>query len=486
MPGMPDADFLTEAVEFGLAFLVFAAGVELSPRRAGGRLRAVLQIGMAQFILLGLAGFLLAISLGFEWIPALVIALAVSASSTLVVLRHLKQRQQMFEPFGRLVTGVLLLQDLLVIGLIVVLASLPDGAWAVLRASAAVAGLGWLAYAGQRWLVPWILSKGKLDDESLLLLVLSLLFVFIGASVALGLPMVCGAFLAGFTLAAFPVNGMARGILNTLSDFFLAFFFVALGTILVLPPTDLLLKGALLALLVILLTPPLVAAITEWAGYSSRVSIETGLLLAQTSEFSLLVGLHGLMIGIIEPEVFGMITLMTVATMTLTPFLATDRITWRLMRLHPSNLRRSSPAADLHNHIVLLGYGGAGRKITDMLKDHKDRVVIIDDDAIVIQNLRKQGFTCIRGDASDDKVLSRARARKAGFVLSALRRPADIIKVLDCLRGGTAQTWVRVFDEEGAEKVRAMGGFPIVTTEITVQRFMEWMKERFQHATQPD
>ena len=99
-------DLIRDMIEIGLAVLVFAAGVELSPRRMRGRVRAVTILAVVQFLTLGLAGGLTAVGLGYGWTTSLYIGCALSASSTLVVVRHLQLRRQMFEPYGRLVLGV--------------------------------------------------------------------------------------------------------------------------------------------------------------------------------------------------------------------------------------------------------------------------------------------------------------------------------------------------------------------------------------------
>jgi monovalent cation:H+ antiporter-2, CPA2 family len=125
--GIVPVDILQDGLILGLTFLVFVAGIELNPRRVGEHRRAAVRVGVAQFLLLGLAGFAVSLLLGFTVHTSLYLALALTASSTLVVLRILQRRGQLFEPFGRLVIGVLLLQDLLVILMIPILTRLPDG-----------------------------------------------------------------------------------------------------------------------------------------------------------------------------------------------------------------------------------------------------------------------------------------------------------------------------------------------------------------------
>ncbi len=324
--GETGLDQLQDTLILGLTFLLFFAGSELDLRRVGKQWRAALWIGLAQFIILAFAGMTAGSLLGWSAIPSIYLGLAVAASSTLVVVRLLRQRQQFFEPFGRLVLGILLLQDLLIIGAIACLGSLDDGMVAVMGSLGGAVLLLLAAIIFARWISPWLLLRKSVDAEMQLLLIIALLFGFMGASSAMGLPPAVGAFLAGVSLSTFPVSGVIRGQLNSLSDFFMAVFFVSLGATLGLPSLEQLLATVALIALVLLLTPPLVALLAARMGFSARISTLSGLMLAQCSEFSLIVALIGLSAGHIDADLFEVVAMLTVISMIFTPFVATDRL----------------------------------------------------------------------------------------------------------------------------------------------------------------
>lgn len=473
-PELPP-EFLQGLLEVGLVFLVFAAGIEMNPRRIAGRTRSVLWVAAVQFFVLGLLGFLLALFLDYDPQTALYLAFALSASSTLVVVRLLKQRQQMFEPFGRLVLGVLLLQDVLIIIGMIVLLRLPEGALAVAQGLGAAALLGGLAWIGYRWIVPFLLVRLELDDEVRLLTILSLLFGYTGLAWLLELPLVAGAFVAGYALSSFPANGLARGGLLSLHSFFLTLFFLALGALIVVPDWSAFIHIAIFAVFVIGVTVPLVAAVAERMGYSARAALESGLLLSQTSEFSLIIALHGWGAGQISAEVFSTIALLTVGLMTLTPLLATDQNTWRLMRLHPLIPSEKDPIRP--GHVLILGYGSVGEGILRALKGSDRQPVVVDDDPAVIRKLRERGITCLRGDGSDERLLKRAQAQQAAAIVSSMRRVGDIEKILHHLGGNQVPVIFRVLEESTAVRLRAQGGHPVVMIEPTTELFMQWVKE---------
>jgi Kef-type K+ transport system membrane component KefB len=471
---LPTTTLLADVLLLGLTVLVFVAGVELNPRRVGRQRRAALAVGVAQFVVLAALGLITSIALGFTLAESMYLALALTASSTLVVVRILRQRKQLFEPFGRLVLGVLLLQDLFVIMLIPVLTRLPDGAGAAATGFLAALALTALALVSLRWVTPFILTRLDLDDEGVLLVTLALLFVYLGLAEFMGLPLVAGAFLAGVSLSSFPVSGVVRGQLSSLSDFFLAIFFTALGAMLVIPSLAGLLQAGVLALVVLLATPPLVTLVAERSGQSARPAIESGLLLAQTSEFSLVVGLQALAFGHVDQEIFSIIALVTVATMILTPLVATDRMTWRLMAYHP--LRRSGgTTGEMQDHVLLLGCGDNGMPLLELLVSAGHDVFVVDDDPYVIERLREGEVPSLRGDGSDFEVLRTANARGARIIVSTMRRPLDHLAVLDYVED--VPVLVRVFEPADADAIRARGGTPILYSHAAADEFMRWLQQ---------
>ncbi len=469
--GVAPADFLEDALVLGLTFLVFLAGLELNPGRVRGQRRAAIHVGLGQFFVLAVAGFGVGRLLGFSNQASLYLALAVSASSTLVVVPLLQRRRQLFEPFGRMVLGVLLLQDALIIVLIPVAVLFSQGTGAVLAGLIVTAGMAFLSWVSLRWIVPFLVAKTEGDGETFLLSVLGFLFLFMGVSHFVALPLVVGAFFAGMALSSFPVNGLARGQLASISDFFGALFFTALGAFLSLPSTQIFLQGLVLALLVMVVTPPVVAFFAERAGFSARPGVFSGLLLSQTSEFSLVVGLQGMVMGHISQDTFTVIALATLVTMTLTSFLATDLLTWKLLDLHPgTRVSELDPPPD--DHIVLLGGGSHGQALLEELALAAPEVVVVDDDPVVIAFLEESGFRAIRGDITDFEVLRKAGVPRARMVVSTVRRPEDNGPVLTM--AGDTPVLARTFNVEDAEWIRERGGEPVLFSDAAADEFLAW------------
>jgi Kef-type K+ transport system membrane component KefB len=468
------AELLQETLVLGLTFLLFTTGIELSPRRARAQRRVAVQVGVLQFVLLGALGTAASLLMGFDLLTALYLGLALTASSTFVVIRLLQRRRQLFEPSGRLVSGVLLLQDVLVILLIPMLIRTPEGLAAVAVGVLGTLALVGLAYVTLRWVTPAIVRLHR-EEEVLLIGVLAVLFLFIGLADLLAVPLAAGAFLAGIALSPFPMSSVIRGQLSSVSDFFTAIFFLALGALLTPPSLAVIGQAAVLALVVVVATPLLVIAVAERAGFSARPAIESGLLLSQTSEISLVVGLQGLVLGQISQDAFTVLALVTVTTIVLTPFLASPAVVRRLLAWHPV-YGAALPAQQHTDHVLLLGCGEGGMPLLETLLTTGQEVVVIDDDPEIIEQLRRGDITCIRGDASDPEVLRTAGAEHAKLISSTIRRPRDNEVLLRLAAG--VPVLVRVFEDEDAQWVEKLGGTPILYSDEAARDFSAWFQAR--------
>ncbi|MES2983344.1 MAG: cation:proton antiporter [Verrucomicrobiota bacterium] len=459
-------------LELGLVFLVFSSGVELNPKRFKKFGKAVVWVAAIQFFLAMGIGVLCAKWMGVKTLEAVYMGGGLAASSTLVVLRHLQMRKAMFEPYGRVVTGVLLLQDVALVLLIVLLSRVDGGGWNVGRGLLEVLLMGGVAWVAQRFVIPKLVFKFKPDEENLLLWLVAVLLGFVGVASWLKLPLISGAFAGGFVFSAFPLNGLVRGQLSSLVDFFHAMFFVALGALLGIPDMEHWMQAGIYSLVVIFVTPPLVALVAEWRGLNARAAIETGLLLAQTSEYSLLLGLSGVVLGHVSQDTFSVLALTTVMTMVMTPMLGREAVANFLLPYHPLR-KKSKPVKTPKGHILILGFGSAGMWTVKPLLAQGEEVVIVDDDAAVCRVLAGKNIAFIRGDGAEVEVLEKAGARDAKIVIASMRRVGDALTVLRHVRG--VPVIARVFELEDQRLVKEAGGIPVMNSEAAADTFMAWM-----------
>ncbi|MDP4626407.1 MAG: cation:proton antiporter [Akkermansiaceae bacterium] len=462
-----------DMLELGLVFLVFASGVELNPGRFNRFRAAVLWVAAVQFALAMGVGFLCAKWMGLETLEAVYMGGGLAASSTLVVLRHLMNRKAMFEPYGRVVTGVLLVQDVALVLLIVLLSQVDGGGWNLGKALVEVSVMGGFAWVAQKFVIPKLVFRFKPDEENLLLWLVAVLLAFVGVAAWLGLPLISGAFAGGFVFSAFPLNGLVRGQLSSLVDFFQAMFFVALGALLGVPDWELWAQAGVYSLVVVVVTPPLVALVAEWRGLNARAGIESGLLLAQTSEYSILLAISGLMLGHVSVETFSVLALTTVITMALTPMLGREEVANFLLPFHPLRKKKKVDVAH-EGHVLILGFGSAGMWTVKPLLAQGEKVLVVDDDAVVCAALAKKNIPFLRGDGAESEVLEKAGAKDAKLIIASMRRVGDAVSMLEHVRG--VPVLARVFEEVDAEKIRKAGGVPVMNSMAAADTFMNWLE----------
>jgi CPA2 family monovalent cation:H+ antiporter-2 len=353
-----------------------------------------------------------------------------------------------------------------------VLSRVDGGGWDVGKGLLEAGLIGGIAWVAQRFVIPKLVLRFKPDEENLLLWLVAVLLGFVGVASWLGLPLIAGAFVGGFVFSAFPLNGLVRGQLSSLVDFFQAMFFVALGALLGVPEAGLWLQAVAYSVVVLVVTPPLVALVAEWRGLNARAGIESGLLLAQTSEYSLLLGLGGVALGHVNPDNFSILALSTVITMAATPFLGREEVANFLLRFHP--LRKRKEAGETpEGHVLILGFGAAGMWILKPLLAQGEKVLVVDDDAVVCGSLAKKNIPFLRGDGAEEEVLAKAGARDAKLVIASMRRVGDALTVLRYVQG--VPVMARVFEGADAEKIRQAGGVPVMNSMAAADTFMAWL-----------
>lgn len=480
---MGEADDLRNILLLGLTFVLFVLGAELDLKVVGDKARSALGFGLVQFALLSAIGIGAGIVFGFGLRAGLYTGLAIASSSTLVVVTLLRRRERFFEPFGRMAVGVVLLQDMLVILLLPLLIGV--GVEGSVRGFGATLGLIGLAWVSKRWLAPMLILRLERDQETLLLVVLATLFGFLGLAYWFGVPLVSGAFLAGIALSRFPVSGLVRGQIASLSDFFLAVFFVTLGVFLgtiaheinlgLVIVHALMLGGAMLLALAALAA---LAPLARRFGLTTRASIEITNLFAQCGELSLVVVLLGLEQGHIGEQVLGTVVLLAVLTMSLSPLLSSEELTWWILQRLPGAGGTGAGEGVHRDHLVILGCGTSTRALIARAAAAGHSVVAVDESPDVVRMLREQGIEAIRGDGGDPWLLRRIGLREARLVVSTLRRRRDNERVIRV--AGGAPVIVRTFEPGVGEGLRALGATVVVESDAAADRFMSWY-EGFLH-----
>ncbi|MEK8090167.1 cation:proton antiporter [Thermithiobacillus plumbiphilus] len=438
----------------GVTILLFVVGLKLDIHLVRNLGWVVLLIGFGQIGLSFALGFLLALALGMMPLTAFYLAVALTFSSTIIVVKLLSDRRELDSLHGRITMGVLIVQDLTVAIAMMVLSVFgpdagngigPDGLlWLPLKLAVMLAGLLLLMRYGLPRLLHVIARSGEL---------LMLVAVAWGATLAslgemLGLSQELGALLAGFSLASTPFREAISTRLSSLRDFLLLFFFVDLGANLGFPAFGWALPVALALSIFILLGKPLIVmGIMGYLGYRRFTAFQTGLALAQISEFSFILVALGVSLGHIPAAVAGLVTLVGLVTITLSAYMihyahrlypVLDPWLKRFERRHPHReeieLDEQPKQASRPVDIIIYGLGRYGLHLAERLSQRGLRVVGVDFNPDLLRFYRDRPLEVRFGDAEDPDFPETLPLDEARWVVSTLASGAVNLALLQNLR----------------------------------------------------
>ncbi|MBW3000167.1 cation:proton antiporter, partial [Candidatus Woesearchaeota archaeon] len=316
-------EVITTMSEIGIAFLLFIVGLELNFKKLRD-IGAVASVGgLIQIILLFALGFVISSSLGFANMESIYIGLVVAFSSTMIVIKLLLDKKSLNTLHGKIIIGILLVQDVAAILAMSLLSSVDGFSILVLLFSALKAG-GIILFAvlAGKYIFPYLFKFAAKSMELLFLLSLSVCFGFSLLFASVGFSIAIGAFIAGVSLANLQYNVEIISRVRSLRDFFATLFFVSLGMNLLLDTLPkIILPAIVLTLVVIFIKPFVTLFICSFFGYTKRTSFLTSISLAQISEFSLIIVAQGMLLGHLSKEIFSLSIVLAVITIISTSYM---------------------------------------------------------------------------------------------------------------------------------------------------------------------
>ncbi|MEX0868251.1 MAG: cation:proton antiporter family protein [Nitriliruptoraceae bacterium] len=433
--GLVDAsDEIELLAKIGISLLLFVVGLKLDVRLVKQLGPVALATGLGQVVFTSVVGFLIARGLGFTVVPALYIAVALTFSSTIIVVKLLTDKRELDDLHGRIALGFLIVQDIVVVlAMIAITASgdPADGGVAAQVARVVVRATGLLVFVVLfgRFVAPRATHLFARSSELLVLGAIAWAVTMASLSTVLGFSAEVGAFLAGMSLASTPYREAISGRLSTIRDFMLVFFFIELGTTFDLAgATTQLGAAAVFAIFVLVGNPIIVMIIMGVMGYRKKVSFKAGLTVAQISEFSLILAALGASQGHIGGDVVGLVTAVGLITIAVSTYLisASDRLYERLEPLlRPFERRRPTatiatddPASTAD--YVVIGLGRLGTTIINELLARGDAVLGVDFDPRSVQS-PLWDIPVVYGDAEDPDLPEQLTLTQARWVISTLR-----------------------------------------------------------------
>jgi Kef-type K+ transport system membrane component KefB/Trk K+ transport system NAD-binding subunit len=424
--------------QMGIALLLFVVGLKLDLHMIRTMGPVALATGLGQVAFTSVFGFLIALSLGMDIITSTYVAVALTFSSTIIIVKLLSDKREIDALHGRIAVGFLIVQDIVVVLAMIVLSSLDavgDLPGQMVEQFLLVAGKGLLFLAGVALMMtvalPRVLARIARSSELLLLFAIAWAVCLAAIGDALGFSKEVGAFVAGVALASTPYREGISSRLVSLRDFLLLFFFIHLGSQL-----DLSLLGAqmtnalIFSAFVLIGNPLIVMIIMGFMGYRKRTSFLAGLTVAQISEFSLILAAMGLSMGHIGDHAMGLITIVGLVTIGISTYMIIysaplyARLSPLLSIFEKKVPYRESASGNIAElprvDVILFGLGNYGGAVARHLLEHGKKMVGVDFDPEALSHLSIEGFSVLYGDAGDPDLFEHLPLQNARWVMSAM------------------------------------------------------------------
>lgn len=425
--------------ELGIAVLLFLVGLKLDFNLVRTLGPVALVTGLGQVLFTTVFGFLIALALGLDALTAIYVAIALTFSSTIIIVKLLSDKREIDALHGRIALGFLIVQDIVVVIAMITLSAIGVGG-AVAEGENAVAevlrvlgyGVAMLAFVVVfiRYVADPLVERLSRAPELLVSFAIGWAALLAAVGHYLGFGKELGGLLAGVSLASTPFREAIAARLASLRDFLLLFFFIALGASL-----DLSVLGAsigpaiVLALFVLIGNPLIVLAIMGAMGYRKRTGFLAGLTVAQISEFSLIFMAMGVTIGHVADEAMGLVTLIGLVTIAASTYMITyahqlygvfEPVLGIFERRHPKAEDEGSAEQVRPHDVIVFGLGRYGLRIAAALREDGKRILGIDFSPDAVKNARAQGFDVVFGDATDPEFLGHLPLSGAEWLVMAV------------------------------------------------------------------
>ncbi|MFO1499340.1 MAG: cation:proton antiporter [Verrucomicrobiota bacterium] len=452
-PGfVADQDIASQSAEIGVILLMFGVGLHFHLKDLMAVRAVAIPGAVAQICVATILGALTTHLLGWSWVAGLLLGIAISVASTVVLTRVLADNRALHTPTGHIAVGWLIVEDLFTIVVLVLLpavfggdhtAGSPSGGiwWTLGIALSKLAVLIAFTFTVGQKVIPLLLGyvarTGSRELFTLAVLVLAL-GIAVGAAKFFGASMALGAFLAGMIVGQSDFSARAASDALPMRDAFAVLFFVSVGMLF---NPSAIGEGwplMLLTLGIVMIGKPLAALlVVQLLKQPLRVGLAISVALAQIGEFSFILANLASSMKLIPAEAMNALVVASVISITLNPLLyrtIDPAVDW--LEKHqfvrppqftppPPGAFQKDPTKDL---VIVVGYGPVGRTVSRILLDNNVQPVVIELNIDTILQLNAEGLQAIYGDASKTEILCSAKVEAAAaLIISTSTRDAATI-----------------------------------------------------------
>ncbi len=415
--------------QIGVAFLLFIVGLSLSPKviREVGKISLI--TGVGQILFTSLFGFIISKLLGFSTIVSIYIAIALTFSSTIIIMKLLSDKRDLEKLYGKISIGFLLVQDIFAIILLMAVSTLSGSSG--FEGLSAINFLEGIFLIGgfvltSIYVLPKLSSFFAKSQEFLFLfsvgwgLGLAALFHSIGFSMEIG------ALIAGIALSMTPFHYEISSKMRPLRDFFIILFFILLGSQMSFGNINELIPAAVIFSLFILIGNPLIVMILMgMLGYRKKTGFQAGLTVAQISEFSLILISLGVGVGHLNNDILSLTTIVGLITISGSTYLIlySDKIyphISKYLSIFEKKRVRDKKERGKSYDIILFGYNRIGYDLLPSFKKLNKDFLVVDYNPETISHLSNRNINCRYGDADDSEFLEEIISPKTKLIVSTI------------------------------------------------------------------
>ena len=495
-------DLVSTFSQLGAAFLLFLVGLHLSSSvmREVGKISVI--TGVGQVLFTSLIGFGIATLFGFPVLESIYISIALTFSSTIIIVKLLSDKNDLDTLYGKISIGFLLVQDFIAIGILMLLSSLGPHVTLdkLIYTTLVKAGMLFaITLLFGKFIFPRLFEKIARTQELLFMSGITWLLALASFSQFFGFSIEIGAFLAGISLASTPYSYDLGNKIKPLRDFFLVLFFVFLGTQMMFTSTELLVPAAVFSLFVLIGNPLIVLILMGLMGYKKRTGFLAGLTVAQISEFSLVLMAMGLMLGHVSGAAVSMVTIVGIVTITTSTYMIYhgnslyERFSSILSIFERKYLREKYTYRHSRKYdYVLIGHHRMGYSIMKELD--REKTLVVDFNPSIIKNLIKKGIPCLYGDITDREIMDAVYHFQPKLIISTVPTFEENMLIINAFRSSETEVFVTAnyvkdaldLYKKGADYVifpQVLGGEKagILIEEFNKRDFRDIEKERDRH-----
>jgi monovalent cation:H+ antiporter-2, CPA2 family len=446
--------------EVGVIFLLFTLGIELSLKQLVKIRKTVFLGGFLQVFITAGVFYLLSVVNNMNWRSSIIIGFLAAISSTTLILKVLQERSEVSSNYGQTVLGVSIFQDMLLVPLLLFVSLLgnPDIELGnellllLLKASGIIA----FVYAGNRWVIPWILHFVAMtrNQELFIMTIMLICFGVALLTYVMGMSLAFGAFLAGLMISDSEYSHNTFGNFIPFKDIFVSFFFVSIGMLLNLSFVAENPMLVAVSVMLVFFLKFLIAAGTGFIlGHTFRGIIIIGIALSQVGEFSFILASAGFEYNILSAHQYQLFLAVTVITMAMMPLLMKVSIplaNWFLKFPLPDFLVKGIfplKEADIppyQNHLVIIGKDSSALKLSLMAKHYNLQHVSIVFDPVIAKEKVIAGDNIVYGDAVNEPILLKAHVDKADVVVLSVGSIVPSLAILEKVKNINSRAFVIV------------------------------------------